>query len=70
MSKMHISAAVAAVIFAADVPASDDALAHVEMDLFSAGVEENYLMPGHGFQSVHDYIDWINDGEDARFEMN
>lgn len=44
---------------------------HTEfLSLEEAGFEEVIDPPRHGFQSVHDYIDWFSDGEDSRYETN
>ena len=32
--------------------------------------ERSATQPSHGYQSVHDYIDWWSDGEDSRYETN
>lgn len=41
------------------------------LSLEEAGLEEHTCkQPSHGFQSVHDYVDWFSDGEDSRYEMN
>ena len=69
MSKLHISAPIAAVLFPHAMP-SEDALDHGTVSLQEAGIEEGWNMPGHGYQSVHDYIEWFSDGEDSRYETN
>ena len=45
---------------------------HVDfLTLEEAGLEEPCRsQPSHGYQSVHDYIDWFSDGEDSRYETN
>jgi hypothetical protein len=69
VKKPHISAAVAAVLFARDV-LSEDALDQETCRVEDAGLEEKWKEPGHGYQSVHEYIDWFSDGEDSRYETN
>ena len=50
---------------------SEDVLDRYDtISLSDAKLEESWQMPGHGYQSVHDYIDWFSDGEDARYETN
>ena len=68
-TKLHISAAVAAVIFPHAMP-SEDALDRELISLQEAGIEEDTDGPRHGFQSVHSYIEWFSDGEDSRYENN
>lgn len=36
--------------------------------LREAGIEEDTRQPLHGMDSVHAYINWMNDGEDSRYE--
>lgn len=50
---------------------SEDVMDRCEVvSLADADLEETWKEPGHGFQSVHDTIDWWSDGEDSRYESN
>lgn len=53
-----------------DFEFNQDALSKELVSLSSVGLEEAWVEPGHGFQSVHDTIDWWSDGEDSRYETN
>jgi hypothetical protein len=49
----------------------EDAMLLADISLEAAGLEEDTrFQPGHGFQSVPEYVQWFSDNEDSRYESN